>query len=218
MQIADNIIKEKLKNVYFIWGSGKTTISNSISKKYEDCFVYHTDNRMKHFEIADSKHQPAMCRKVDDYWTLDPDDARQWESQIVAEFTPMIIIDLVVLASHHKFVICEGDVDTDAIINVVSNMVVIANYGSSYDFFDRPDQKHMLDGILSRTDLNDEEKQKRIENAYNIVGRNSGKNKTPEIPSETLKYGTQYIIRDDTTSVEETTNKVEDYFDLKKYK
>lgn len=32
MIIADNILKEKLKNVYFITGSDKTTIANEMSK------------------------------------------------------------------------------------------------------------------------------------------------------------------------------------------
>lgn len=106
MIVSDNILKQKLKNVYFIWGSGKTTITNAIAKKYISCYVYHTDNRMKHFKIADPKYQPAMCRNVPDYWALDPVDAREWERQIVTEFTPMIIIDLVELASKYDIVLC----------------------------------------------------------------------------------------------------------------
>lgn len=44
MLIADNILREKLKNVYFITGSGKTTIANEMSKHLNNCYVYHTDN------------------------------------------------------------------------------------------------------------------------------------------------------------------------------
>lgn len=34
MLIADNILRDRLKNVYFIWGSGKTTAANSLHEKY----------------------------------------------------------------------------------------------------------------------------------------------------------------------------------------
>lgn len=34
MTIADNVIKDKLQNVYFIWGRGKTTIAKALQGKY----------------------------------------------------------------------------------------------------------------------------------------------------------------------------------------
>ncbi len=34
MYISDNIIRNRLKNVYFIWGRGKTTVSNRLRDKY----------------------------------------------------------------------------------------------------------------------------------------------------------------------------------------
>ncbi len=43
MNISDNILKEKLKNVYFIWGRGKTTIANALKEK-SSCFIYSTDD------------------------------------------------------------------------------------------------------------------------------------------------------------------------------
>ena len=33
MDIADNAIKNRLKNVYFIWGRGKTTIAKKLQEK-----------------------------------------------------------------------------------------------------------------------------------------------------------------------------------------
>ena len=33
MRIADAVIKNKLKNVYFLWGRGKTTIANRLREK-----------------------------------------------------------------------------------------------------------------------------------------------------------------------------------------
>ncbi len=42
MDIADNIIRNKLKNVYFIWGRGKTTVAYILRNKY-GCFAFSTD-------------------------------------------------------------------------------------------------------------------------------------------------------------------------------
>ena len=42
MNIADNIIRQKLINVYFIWGRGKTTIASELSKNF-GCYIYDVD-------------------------------------------------------------------------------------------------------------------------------------------------------------------------------
>lgn len=60
--IADNIIKNRLKNVYFIWGRGKTTIATKLQEKY-GYYVYSTDDsRYPHVMEAESDNQPYMCR------------------------------------------------------------------------------------------------------------------------------------------------------------
>lgn len=200
MFIADNTLKQRLRNVYFIWGSGKTTVANALQQKY-GCYVYHTDyERARHAKSADPEFQPALCRQVPDYWALDPADAQQWEKDIVREFTPMVIADLLVLAAQHPRVICEGDIDMDLVVPVATHMVTISNHGAAYDFFDRPDQRQMRDAILLRPDLTDAEKAARLENAYAIVGNPA----TPEIPDETQRYGVPQIIRYDCSTVAET--------------
>jgi len=147
MYIADNIIRNALKNVYFIWGSGKTTAANALAEKY-GFYVYHTDDsRGRHCQNAHSDFQPALCRDIPDYWALKKEDALQWEHDIVREMTPMIIMELVQLAVQYKAVICEGDIDIDQIADAVTNAVTISNYGADYDFFDRPEQTYMLENI-----------------------------------------------------------------------
>jgi len=216
MNIPDNILKQKLQNVYFIWGSGKTTAANELNRKY-GFYVYHTDdNRAKHCRNADLKFQPALCRDVPDIWVLDPEDALHWESEIVHDFTPMVIADLIQLAAQYNGVICEGDIDIDDIIQIVTHVVTISNYGSSYDFFNRPGQRNMLEDIRNRSDISDEEKEERIQNAYKIVGggKVDKKDGNHEIPRETIQYGVKQIIRDDNTTVEQTTKMIAKYFGL----
>ncbi len=214
MVIQDNILKNKLKNVYFIWGSGKTTAANYIGQKY-GYYVYHTDNvRGIHFKNADPEYQPEMCRNVPDFWALPPEEAVAWETAIVREFTPMIVADLIELSALHETVICEGDIDIDAVIPIASHVVTISNYGKATDFFERPEQSHMLEESKNRPDLTDSEREKLIENAYKIVGYDP---KNPqanihEIPYETKKYGVKQIIRDDHSTPSKTAAEIEQYF------
>lgn len=63
MNIPNHVLKEKLSNVYFIWGSGRTTAANALAEKY-GFYVYHTsDSRSRHFQNAHPDCQPAMCRE-----------------------------------------------------------------------------------------------------------------------------------------------------------
>lgn len=212
MYIADNTIRQMLENVYFIWGSGKTTTANALARKH-NFYVYSTDDsRGRHAKNAHPDYQPAMCRHVPDFWGLEKDDALAWEGAIVREMTPMIIMDLIRLSAQYSGVICEGDIDIDMIMPVVTNAVTISNHGKSYDFFDRPDHIHMLEDIKNRTDLNEEEKQKLIDNAYHILTPDAGSEKA--VPRETELYGVKEIIRDDSTSVERVVQMIEEYWGL----
>lgn len=213
MNIPDNVIKQKLQNIYFIWGSGKTTTANALAEKHK-FYVYHTDdNRSRHCKNANPDFQPALCRNVLDIWALEKDDALQWEIDIVREMTPMIIADLIQLSTQYKGVICEGDIDIDFIMPVVTNAVTISNHGKNYDFFDRPEQKHMLDDIKNRTGITEAEKQKIIDKAYAIISGDGIDNKF-ELPRETKLYGVKQIIRNESTSVDDVLRMIEEYWGL----
>ncbi len=68
MIFQNNIIKEYLKNVYFITGTpcgGKTTISRTLAKKY-NLLVYDVDERFdSQVKLTDSIHQPAMNKNFE---------------------------------------------------------------------------------------------------------------------------------------------------------
>lgn len=210
MEIADNIIREKLKHVYFLLGSGKTTIANGLAERYGG-FVYRTDyERGRYIQNAEPDVQPALCREVSDYWALDPEDARQWEKDIVREFTPMALMDLIALSGRYDCVLCEGDLDIAQVAPVAVHAVMLYNCGETYDFFERPEQKRMLEDILNRPDLTEEEKAQRVQNAYEIAGGTQA-----GIPKETERYGLVGIAWDRQTPVEVTVEKVAEYFGLR---
>ena len=217
MNIADSIIKNKLKNVYFIWGSGKTTIANSLSKKC-GFYVYSTDeSRNRQIKLANPVDQPYMCRNfekeygVKSFWELPKEVIAEREVHFVAEMTPMMVAELIQLSSLHNVIICEGDIDYSAIAPVATNAVHLCNQSTSFDWFNRPDHENIRDTVAGRTDLNDEEKQRVIEHAYECV--------TPaesNIPDWVTELGIKNIIWNNHTSIDTTASEVAEYFGFTK--
>lgn len=213
MNIADSIIKNKLKDVYFIWGSGKTTIANRLNEKY-GFYVYSTDeSRNRQMKSANPVDQPYMCRDfekeygVKSFWELPKEVIAERETHFVAEMTPMMVAELIQLSSLHKVIICEGDIDYCAIAPVATNMVHLCNQSTSFDWFDRPDHENIRDTVARRTDLSDEEKQRVIEKAYECV--------TPaelSAPDWVTELGIKNIIWNDHTSIDTTAAEVAEYF------
>lgn len=213
MNIADSIIKNKLKNVYFIWGSGKTTIANRLNEKY-GFYVYSTDeSRNRQMKSANPVDQPYMCRDfekeygVKSFWELPKEVIAERETHFVAEMTPMMVAELIQLSSLHKVIICEGDIDYCAIAPVATNMVHLCNQSTSFDWFERPDHENIRDTVARRTDLSDEEKQRVIEKAYECV--------TPaelSAPDWVTELGIKNIIWNDHTSIDTTAAEVAEYF------
>lgn len=84
MIFQDNIIKEYLKNVYFITGTpcgGKTTVSRALGQKY-GISVYDIDERFQaHREMSDVKMQPNMnkeFRNADEFFGRSKEEYKQW--------------------------------------------------------------------------------------------------------------------------------------------
>ena len=202
--IPDNVLKRLLQNVYFIWGSNEgISVADELGRRY-GLFVYHTcENRSIHSQNADPKFQPGLCRNVPDYWAQDPEDAMRWESEIVHDFTPMVIMDLIQLTAKHEKVICENDIDIDSIIQFVTHAVTIYNYETLDDFFDRYENE------IRRREISEDEKIILIR-SVNAVKANA---KFP-IWRETAQYGVKQIVWDDNSTIEQTTDTIAEYFGL----
>ncbi|MCL2518974.1 MAG: hypothetical protein FWF15_10470 [Oscillospiraceae bacterium] len=217
MFFADNIIKEKIKNVYFLWGRGKTTIANELHCKY-GYFIYDVDkSRYWHWKnSADPIYQPAMCRDyekeydVKSFWDLPPEVISERETLWLKEFSPMAIMDLILLSPNHDVIICEGDIDCS--LSIVSNAVYLVNRGTKFDWFSRPDHDNISDITNKRTDLTKEEKESIINNAYNAVGQNEG-----DLPDWIVQQNIKYIIWNDNTTIEQTASEVAEYFNFPLY-
>lgn len=217
MNIADSIIKNKLKNVYFIWGRGKTTIANRLKEKY-GFYIYSTDeSRDRQMTIANPIDQPYMCRDfqkeygVKSFWELPKEVIEEQEKHFVAEMTPMMVAELIQLSALHKVIICEGDIDYRAVAPIATHTVHLYNQSTSFDWFKRPDHEDVRDAVRNRTDLSEEEKQLIIDNAYNVVAVNES-----TLPDWVVELGIKNIVWNDHTSIATTATEVATYFGFNK--
>ncbi len=217
MNIADSIIKDKLKNVYFIWGRGKTTIANRLKEEY-GFYIYSTDeSRDRQVKLANPVDQPYMCRDfqkeygVKSFWELPKEVIEEYEKHFVAEMTPMMVAELIQLSALHKVIICEGDIDYCAIAPIAAHTVRLCNQSTSFDLFNRPDHEDIRAVIYGRTDLSEEKKQLVIQNAYESVAANEGM-----IPDWVVDLGIKNIVWNDHTGIDTTALEVAAYFGLNK--
>lgn len=215
MIIADSIIKNKLKNVYFLWGRGKTTIANRLKEKY-GFYIYSTDeSRDRQVALANPKDQPYMCRDfqkeygVKSFWELPHEVIAEREVHFVEEMTPMMIAELIQLSALHKVIICEGDIDYGAVAPIANHAVYLCNQSTSFDWFNRPDHEDVRSMLRNRTDISEEEKQHIIDNAYHAVAGNEGR-----LPDWVVELGIKDIVWDDSTSIDTTAAEVAAYFGL----
>jgi len=213
MHMPENVLRVRLENVYFLWGRGKTTIANLLMEK-SDCAVYRTDEaRARHARLADPAHQPTMCRDfekeygVSDFWALPPEVIASRETLWLQEFTPMAVVDLLLLADKHKIVLCEGDLDHEAILPLASHCVYLLNCSSSFDWFDRPDHRDMLASVNKRTDLAQAEKDAIIQNAYRAVAQSEA-----QLPEWVSKNGIRSIAWDERSTPAQTAAETAQYF------
>ncbi len=214
MFIGNHILKQRLRNVYFLWGRGKTTIANILRERYEAIIYSTDDSRWPHMCEAHPDEQPYMCRDYEaeygvTFWELPKEVIAEREEHFLVEMTPFIIADLLVMTGQHCTVFCEGDIDYEAVAPIASHAVYLCNRSTYLDWFSRPDHADALDAIRRRTDLSDVEKQEKIDAAYNVVAQNEG-----TIPEWVIRHHIPVIVWDDHTTPEETADVVAEVLGL----
>ena len=112
MIFQDNIIKQYLKNVYFITGTpcgGKTTVSRALGKKY-GIPVYDIDERFEeHQRMSDPVSQPAMNKQfkdADEFFGRSVEEYRAWLLQNTREQLDFVLLDLIRLSQNGK-ILCD---------------------------------------------------------------------------------------------------------------
>jgi len=214
MIFQDNVIKEYLKNVYFITGTpcgGKTTISRELGKKY-NLFVYDVDDQFaKHQKISNSDFQPSMnqvFKDADEFFGRTVEEYKQWLINNTREQLDFVLLDLIRI-SQNQIVLCDCHLTVEEANNLTepSRIVFLIKEPSDLvdDYCNRTDHQGFSNFINSTSDV---DKAKAVCNATLKI--------LNEKKYELIKSSDYFWIeRNKNSTVEETVRKVEQHFSLK---
>lgn len=213
MIFQDNVIKEYLKNVYFISGTpcgGKTTISRELAKRH-NLLVYDIDEQFaNHKKISNAVFQPSMnkgFKDADEFFGRTVEEYKEWLIHNTREQLDFVFLDLIRL-SQDKKVLCdchltveEAEKYTEAhrivfLIKEPSNLVE--------DYCNRPDHQGFSDFINSASDI------EKAKATCNATLKMLNKKKYDAIKGSNYLW----IERTPGSTVEKTISRVEQHFGL----
>jgi len=161
MIFQDNVIKEYLKNVYFITGTpcgGKTTISRELAKLH-NLLVYDIDEQFeKHQELSDAAFQPAMNKNfkdADEFFGRTVEEYKNWLITNTREQLDFVLMDLICL-SKDQIVLCDCHLTMEQAEKITepSRIAFLIREPSNLveEYCNRPDHQGFSDFINSATD------------------------------------------------------------------
>lgn len=162
MIFQDNIIKQYLKNVYFIAGTpcgGKTTVSRTLAKKY-GIMVYDIDERFdEHQAMSDPVSQPAMNRNfrdADEFFGRSVEEYKAWLLKNTREQLDFVLLDLMRL-SQNQMVLCDCHLTLEQAATVTDPshiaFMIKKPVNLVEEYCNRPDHQGFSNFIHSATDF-----------------------------------------------------------------
>jgi len=214
MKISDNIIKEQLKNVYFLCGGaygGKTTMAKLLAEKYGFYRYRQGDHYGEYEAIAKPEYQPALCLDRSKDWhgffAQKPRKYADWMQQELREEAEFVITDLIKI-SKNKNVIVDALIPIDILREISDYEHVMLLFAPDEmkrkHYFDRADKEDVYQFILSFPD--GEALLKNVIEALNIDNQKERDN--------IVNSGFKYIERTDKDTIEGTLNIIEQHFGL----
>ena len=161
MIFQDNIIKEYLRNVYFISGTacgGKTTVTKALGEKYGIPIYVIDDQFTIHQLMSDKEHQPTMntmFRDVDEFFGRTVEEYKNWLLGNKREQLDFVLLDLIKL-SRDQVILCDLHIvveEADKITDPSRIAFMISKPENIVDTYcNRPDHQPFNEFIHSATD------------------------------------------------------------------
>lgn len=157
MNIADNVLAQGLKNVYFLSGDscgGKSTVAAALGKEY-GLYVYPPKDVKERLPVKlDSDFQPGLTcgvyRHPETYFAMSPERLSAYFEQCAREEADFILADLLRL-SHDRPVLADVIIPVDILSKVADHDHIFFLFTSSEikrrDYFCRKDKLGELKGI-----------------------------------------------------------------------
>ena len=208
MILQDNVIKEYLKNVYFITGTpcgGKTTISRELAKRH-NLLVYDIDEQFaNHKKISNAAFQPSMnkaFKNADEFFGRTVEEYQKWLIDNTREQLDFVFLDLICL-SRNEVVLCDCHITMEEAekYTEASRIVFLIKEPSNLveEYCNRPDHQGFKNFIHSASDV---EKAKAVCNA-------TLKNLNEKSCNNIKNSSYLWIERSESSTVDETVRKVE---------
>lgn len=161
MILQDNVIKEYLKNVYFVTGTacgGKTTTVKALGEKY-NIPVYVIDEQFTIHQLkSDKEHQPNMNREfkdADEFFGRSVEEYQSWLLGNSREQLDYIVLDLIKL-SQDRIILCDLHNSFEDLIKIAdpSHMAFLIKEPNEIvdEYCNRPDHRGFSNFIHSATD------------------------------------------------------------------
>ena len=218
MDIANNILKYSLQNVYFLVGTacgGKTTMANALSKKYGFSHFndnWHEENFKIWQSIIDEKYQPDSAKRNEIDWeiyfsrSVEEFLADKNNNHGSYEYLDFSIIELIKLSQSDKIIadIWIEDFNLLTEISDYNRIACLLAPGEFIirDYYQREDHREFTECIKS---LKNPEKKFETQNELFKIGAI----KTAE---EAQKYNLFSITRSEDSTVENTLQLLERHF------
>lgn len=213
MIFQDNVMKEYLKNVYFIAGTpcgGKTTISRVLAKKY-GFEIYDNDERFdEHRKISDPLYQPAMntyFKSADDFFGRTVEEYKNWLLKNTREQLEFVLLDLIRLSEKKKVLCdCHLTVAQALAFSEPARVVFLIKDPSNLvdEYGNRPDHQGFLQYINSASDM------EKAKQTVNTTLYELNVNRIKEIKTSPFFW----IERTEDSTVDGTLACVEKHFDF----
>ena len=218
MNIANNILKHALQNVFFLVGTacgGKTTMANEIAKKHG--FIRYSDNWNEDCykvwqSIVDEKYQPNSAKRKEIDWeayfsrSVEEFLADKADNHGSAEYLQFSIIELIKSSQTNKIIADVWIEDFDLLLEISDRSRIVCLLAPAEliirDYYTRKDHKDFTDCIKS---LKDAEKKFETQNELFRIG-------AKEFADNADKYKLFTIMRSDESTIEGTLKLLENHF------
>ncbi|MCL2704514.1 MAG: hypothetical protein FWE91_13080 [Defluviitaleaceae bacterium] len=220
MNIANNILKHGLQNVYFLVGTacgGKTAMAGEISKKYGYIHFndnWNEDNCKLYNSIKNEKYQPNSTKRDEIDWekyfsrSIEEFLADKNDTHGSAEYLEFSIIELIKLSQNKKVVADVWIDDFDFLMEIsdYSRIACLLAPGELIirDYYSRDDHKDFTDCIKG---LKEPEKKFETQNELFRLGAR-------EMFNNAQKHGLFSIVRTEESTITGTLRLLEKHFKL----
>lgn len=213
MNIQNNILKQYLKNVYFVCGTacgGKSTLSRELAKKHS-FLLYNADESFeRHREMSDPAVQWAMnshFASADEFFGRSEEDYLKWLNHSSREQLDFALLDLIRLSEKRK-VVCDAHFTPEQIkaLTEPERVLFLIKEPSNLidDYCGRPDHEGFTRFINSASDP--AAAKRRCNAVLERLNR--------AVYDSIKRSGCFYIERNASSTVERTLKTAEEHFGL----